>query len=163
MESDFNLTLFKFTFMVSKQKAFDAFRLQVKSRIQAANEALREATESVHSETKGSAGDKHETGRAMAQLEVENTGKILQEAQNTASVLHLLEPEKVRTKCSLGALVETTQGLFYLSGGIGKITVGNNEIFCIGMNSPLGQALIGKGIGEYYNMAGKEQQITGIS
>ncbi len=148
--------------MKNKVQIFNAFRSHIEARIQSAQGALDEATESVHSETKGSAGDKHETGRAMAQLEVENAGKILQEAQHLGAVLHLLEPEKGRETCSVGALVESTQGMFYLSGGIGKIEVDGQEIFCIGMNSPLGQALLGKRAGEKYIVAGKEFEITRV-
>lgn len=149
--------------MVSKEKIFAAFKLHIESKIQAAQDALEEATESVHAETKGSAGDKHETGRAMAQLEVEKAGKVLHETQQMRSVLSLLEPEKPKDKCIAGALVKTTQGLFYLSGGIGKIDIDGESVFCIGMNSPVGQALIGKQQGETYAVAGNTFSILEIN
>lgn len=149
--------------MKDKSPIYEAFKSHVEARIQSAQRALDEATESVHAETKGSAGDKHETGRAMAQLEVENTGKVLQEAQQLSAVLHMLLPQKKRDTCTVGALVETTQGTFYLSGGIGKLQVEGSEIFCIGMSSPLGQALLGKKTGDKYLVVNRVHSILSIT
>ena len=42
--------------------------------------ALKDAQEGANNETKSSAGDKHETGRAMAQLETEKLNTQLNEA-----------------------------------------------------------------------------------
>lgn len=148
--------------MISKRKIYTALEIQLNSKIKAAQSTLEEATESVHAETKGSAGDKHETGRAMAQLEVEKAGKHLQETQQLKSILHILEPEVIKNNCNVGALVKSTQGLFYLSIGIGKIIAAGQEIFCIGMNSPLGQALMNKTTGEKYTVAGKDFEILEI-
>lgn len=147
---------------MNKQTVYEAFKTQVETKIRLAQRALDETAESVHAETKGSAGDKHETGRAMAQIEMENTGKVLFEAQQLASVLHLLEPGKSKTACALGALVETTQGIFYLSGGIGKLNVDGKAIYCIGMSAPLGQALLGKGVGDEYVVGGRTFEILRV-
>ena len=88
---------------------------QIDAKINLAQQVYDEANESVVSETKSSAGDKHETSRAMSQLEVEKAGKYLLENQRLKSILGFLEPDNKRTTCCLGAVVETTQGNFYLS------------------------------------------------
>ncbi len=86
---------------------------QIDAKINLAQQVYDEANESVISETKSSAGDKHEVSRAMSQLQVEKAGKYLVETQRMKSILGLLEPETVKSTCCLGALVETTQGIFY--------------------------------------------------
>lgn len=135
---------------------------QIESKINLAHQVFDEANESAVSETKSSAGDKHETSRAMSQLEVEKAGKYLVETQKMKSILGLLEPEKEKTVCSLGALVETTQGNFYLSIAIGKTEIENKAYFCVGMNSPLAQALINLKKGESYVIAGKKFDILSV-
>lgn len=147
---------------VSKSEVYLAIKAHIHSRVDAAQAALDEATESVHAETKGSAGDKHETGRAMAQLEMEQAGKVLQETRQMTAVLNLLEPEKHRESCTIGALAETSQGIFYLAAGIGRLTVGTTEVFCISMHSPIGQALLDKKAGAHYVAAGKQYTILSV-
>ena len=44
-------------------------------KIEELSNALNTATESANNETKSSAGDKHETARAMMQIEQEKLGK----------------------------------------------------------------------------------------
>lgn len=135
---------------------------QIDTKINLAHKVFDEANESVVSETKSSAGDKHETSRAMSQLEVEKAGKYLVETQRMKSILSLLEPEKEKSTCCLGALVETTQGNFYLSIAIGKTEIENTEYFCVGMNSPLAQALLNLKEGGSYVVAGKKFEVLKV-
>lgn len=53
----------------------------VENRFQTIQNTINEIQESLLSETKSSAGDKHETGRAMLQLEREKSGNQLAEIQ----------------------------------------------------------------------------------
>jgi hypothetical protein len=52
----------------------------IDKRIAGAREAIQIAQDSANEETKSSAGDKYETGRAMAQLEIEKNTTQLEEA-----------------------------------------------------------------------------------
>lgn len=136
---------------------------QIDAKINLAQQVYDEANESVVSETKSSAGDKHETSRAMSQLEVEKAGKYLLENQRLKSILGFLEPDNKRTNCCLGAVVETTQGNFYLSIAMGKVDFDNKTYFCVGMNSPLAQAMINLKTGDIYTITGKKYQILSIN
>lgn len=135
---------------------------QIDLKINLAQQVYDEANESVVSETKSSAGDKHETSRAMSQLEVEKAGKYLMENQRLKSILGFLEPDIERQNCCLGAVVETTQGNFYLSIAMGKVEIENKTYFCVGMNSPLAQAMINYKKGDFYTVAAKKYQIISI-
>jgi hypothetical protein len=149
--------------MINKKEVYSIFCQQIEQKIQSATQSWNEANESVLAETKGSVGDKHETGRAMAQLEVEKASKILNETKQMSSILQLLEPEKTKLKAELGALIETDLGIFYLSTGIGKIEIDNQSVFCIGMNSPIGKSLLNKKNSEKFYFADKEGTILNIN
>ena len=59
----------------------------VHERIAATQEAIYTAQLSANEETKSSAGDKYETGRAMAQLEIEKNTAQLAEALKLKQML----------------------------------------------------------------------------
>lgn len=141
--------------MITKHQIFESFQQFIEEKIESSKLALNQAAESILTETKGSAGDKHETSRAMAQIEVDKAGRILQEALQMRSIYQLLEPDTQRNSCNLGAVVHTNNGIFYLSTGIGRIPVGTEFVFCVGMKSPIGQAMINKKEGESFQINGK--------
>ena len=59
----------------------------VEKRFNTIQNTINEIQESLTSETKSSAGDKHETGRAMLQLEREKAGNQLAEIQKIKDFL----------------------------------------------------------------------------
>jgi transcription elongation GreA/GreB family factor len=91
---------------------------------------------------KSSAGDKHETGRAMAQLETEKNGAQLAEANKLRHVIGLINPKKEFNKVELGALVVTNNGNYFISVSIGKMMLGSEMYFGVSAVSPIGQALL---------------------
>ena len=58
--------------------------------------------ESLNSETKSSAGDKHETGRAMVQLEQEKLGQQLQEIEKNDPSLKTSGHRRINPKNRIG-------------------------------------------------------------
>lgn len=96
------------------------------------------------SETKSSAGDKHETGRAMIQLEMEKSGQQLVEVQIMQAVLSKINIEKKSKVVCLGSLVRTTKGTYFLTISVGKITVEKVDYFVVSAQSPIGKQLLGK-------------------
>ncbi len=73
--------------------------------------------------TKSSAGDKHETARAMLQLDREQAGERLVEIEKTLEVLHKINLTKTATHAHLGSLVTTNKGNFFLSISLGVLTL----------------------------------------
>jgi len=94
------------------------------------------------SETKSSAGDKHETGRAMIQLEQERLGSQITLLKKQLDGWGRI-PSETKERITLGALAKINGQWFYFSSAIGKMTVDEREITCLGLTSPLGQALLG--------------------
>ena len=120
---------------------------EVNSRISQLNLMLTDALDANSNETKSSAGDKHETGRAMAHLEQEKIAGQLSEMNKLAEILHRIDATQKHIKIQLGSLVETTIGVFFISVGIGAIEIENTTIFCMTAAAPLGKELLGKTAG----------------
>ncbi len=113
-------------------------------RIQTNIHAIQEA---LASETKSSAGDKHETGRAMLQLEREKLGQQLAEAEKTRQLLAKVNIKNNPIHVSLGSLVHTSKGNYFLAISAGEFKQENHQIFCISGGTPIGKLLLGKSVG----------------
>ncbi len=132
---------------MTKQALYLACLAYVQQRIQTATTAMQAAQESANSESKSSAGDKYETGRAMAQLERDRHAQLLAEAlkmQQELTHLDLTAAAWVRP----GSLVCTAQGVFFVSISAGRLVVDGHTYLAISPASPLAQALRGKRPGE---------------
>src|SRR5271165_478188 len=85
----------------------------VQKRMEAAQEAIDEAQEASNEETKSSAGDKYETGRAMAEQEADRNRVQLNETNKLKVALNQINPNTVSDKAEPGSLVITNSGNFY--------------------------------------------------
>src|ERR1043166_4419031 len=93
----------------------------VQQRINAAKQAMDAAQESANQEEKSSAGDKYETGRAMAQIARDQAAQQLDEALKLKNVLDRIATTSSSNKIALGSLVITDQNRFYISVSLGKV------------------------------------------
>jgi hypothetical protein len=112
-------------------------------KIEELSSALNNATEAANNETKSSAGDKHETARAMMQLEQEKLSKQLSEVLDQKAELERIDITRVPERVSKGTLIQSNQGYLFLCIGLGKIVVDEKPVFVISPKSPLGMKLIG--------------------
>ena len=118
--------------------------------------------QAVQTESKSTAGDKHETGRAMIHLEQEKLQKQLAEAQQLVAELEQIKPENQFDKVQKGAMVQTDRATFYIAVGLGKVNLNGTDIFVISTQSPIAKNMLGKCSGESFNMNGTEYAITSI-
>lgn len=113
------------------------------------------------SDHKSSAGDKHETSRAMAQLEQEKLSSQLSQFAIQKEIISKLT-QSTSDKVQLGSIIKTTQGVFFISIGLGKVLIGGKDIFCISTGSPIGQQLMNKTKGEIVRFNGNSFTIEEI-
>ncbi len=146
-----------------KQKLHSALIQEVEKRSANLQDSLNDALDSTANETKSTAGDKHETGRAMAQLEQEKIGSQIAEITKLKEILFRIQPDKSHEKIELGSLVETTNGLFFISIGIGAFQFEDTSVFCITPMAPVCQLLLGKQQGEQIEWQGKNIEIIQVS
>ncbi|MCV6629756.1 MAG: GreA/GreB family elongation factor [Flavobacteriaceae bacterium] len=144
-----------------KKAIYDRIVAQVESRLEIVQKRFDELQHALNSETKSTAGDKHETGRAMVQLEMEKTGTQLAKAENELQLLQKL-PLEATNKIALGSLVKTDNAWYFLSISIGILTFESQAYYVISPVSPIGQLLLGKSIGAEFSFRGKTECILGI-
>ncbi len=145
-----------------KQELYSLCLAAVEKRISNAQSAFDSAKESANDDTKSSAGDKHETGRAMAQLEQEKTAHQLNEALELKKLLEKTDPSFVSKSVQSGSLVVTDKGNFYVSVPIGKLTFKKSDYFAISIASPIGGKIKSGKKNDTFEMNGVVYKILNI-
>lgn len=120
----------------------------VESRLKTINNSIHEFQHSLDSETKSSVGDKHETGRAMLQIELEKAGKQLLEIQKTKDILKKTDITKSSEIICLGSLVFTTKSNYFIAISAGSISIEGQQFYTIAIDTPMGQLFKAKRIGD---------------
>ena len=116
-------------------------------RIKQAQHAITNVKESRDNETKSTAGDKYETGRAMMHIELQRHEMQLSKNILQKEELLQLKIDGEYDEVELGCLVSTDRGNFFLSIGLGKVHLNGLDYFCLSPVSPIGELLINKKIG----------------
>ena len=129
------------------------------ARIQA---QIKEVQNALGSETKSSAGDKHETGRAMLQLEREKLGQQLAEAERMNQLVQKVDITLSTSTASLGSLVVTSNANYFLAISAGEFKGAEGKNYCISLNTPIGIMLLGKSVGDSINFNGSALRIEEI-
>jgi hypothetical protein len=125
---------------------------------------IAEARESMRQDTKSSAGDKYETGRAMVQQEIDKTHEMLRVTQDHISSLKMLaEHSHPMTKVQQGALLELSIGLFLIGPAIGKQQVGAYSVQYVSASAPLVKALWLREAGDSIHFLGKTIGIVSVA
>ncbi|MBU2949730.1 GreA/GreB family elongation factor [Tamlana agarivorans] len=120
----------------------------VESRFETIQNTISEIQESLTSETKSSAGDKHETGRAMLQLEREKAGNQLAEIQKIKEILAKVNPDSSSKTIGLGSVVYTNKANYFIAISAGELLFKDERFYAISANTPIGQLLLGKTKGD---------------
>ena len=119
-------------------EAFANKRLQTVEAVISSNQLA------LQSETKSSAGDKHETGRAMLQLEMEKAGQQLAGIMQMKEILAKVDILKTSKNVCLGSVIFTEKVNYFLSISAGQLEVANKMYFAVSVSSPIGKLLLGK-------------------
>ena len=123
---------------------------------------LQESYPSMFDDSKSSAGDKHETALAMAQLEQEKLTKQLNILLLQEASMKVIDPTLKHQKITIGSLVETNKGWYYFSISLGQLICQNNAFFALSLEAPLGQIMRGKVAGEQVTFNGMITEIIGV-
>lgn len=146
-----------------KQQIFDFCKFFVSERITRIQNQISEIQVSLASETKSSAGDKHETGRAMLQLEREKLGQQLSAAEKMHQTLSKVPLKINLDRICLGSWVKTTNAQYFLAVSAGEYKEANTSTYCISAATPIGQLLFGKSVGDTFFFNGKNIKIIEIA
>ena len=146
-----------------KQNVHEQCLLIVHERIREIEASIADARLSSQSDTKSSAGDKHETGRAMAQLEIEKQQTSLGNLIGMLAILQRMDPERAHDRVGEGALVRTDRGLYYIAVGLGRLAVNGQDVAVISPQAPLAALLKSTTIGNTATFNGVDHTLIEIS
>lgn len=133
--------------MTFKQKIYNYYTQLVQDRIDVFRDMITALTEDSKNDAKGSAGDKHETALSMMHLEQEKLNTKLKEVLTQKAVLDKVDPAKVTEIIILGSLVKANGIFLYLSLALPKISIDGTNVIALSPQSPLGNKLMGNGVG----------------
>jgi len=145
-----------------KKELLAALLQTVLGKLKYIENEIKTSEESKNSDTKSSAGDKHETARAMAQIEIDKLRKQLILTDKQYQALAQINTEKKHLQIGFGSMVQTEHACYFISIGLGKFAFKEQDLFCISLNSPIGAQLLGKKVNETFTFNGKTEQITAI-
>ncbi len=143
-----------------KQQLLNSCFEYVARRSKTVNDTISSNQKALLSETKSSAGDKHETGRAMLQLEMEKASQQLAAINQMKKVLAKLTIEN-SVLAKLGSLIMTDHANYFLAVSAGEIKINKTTYYAISPGSPIGSLLLGKQVGDTVNFT-KEMLIKAI-
>ncbi|MCE2495412.1 MAG: hypothetical protein J4F31_02355 [Flavobacteriales bacterium] len=129
-----------------KDDVRQACLLFVKERLSALQSELDELKNDLTSESKSSAGDNHETGRAMIQLEQECLGGQYSAVRKQFELLQRLGNQECKN-IVLGSLAKINEQWYYFATGIGTVEVKGVSVIAVGLTSPPAQAVKGMALG----------------
>jgi len=134
----------------------------VEEKIENASDAIENAQHSANEETKNSAGDKYETGRAMLQMERNKFEIQLKESLKLKEFLYQISIKKEYQNIQPGCIVKTESGNYFIAINAGKQQIKNEIYFTISPASPIGRELVNKNVNDLYLFNGKKIKITEV-
>jgi hypothetical protein len=148
---------------MSKRQLLDIIIAKCSDRVNTLQKAVDNAQNAANEESKSSAGDKYETGRAMAQNDRDLYARQLIEAQNDLFIVQQIKPDETFISAQLGSLVSTSMGDFLLSISAGIIEIDGKKYMSTSMESPIGMLLKGKIKGDKIDFRGKTVTISDLA
>jgi len=122
---------------------------KLQKRIEELQQQVTQTEQSQSEDSKSSAGDKFETGRERLQQELDRLVAQLQYLKEQRLALEVAARSKPTLRATKGSLVMLSNGARYLIvTGYGKLKLADGgTVFIVSPESPIGEALVGKQVG----------------
>ncbi|MDA8695787.1 hypothetical protein N9L83_02440 [Flavobacteriales bacterium] len=148
---------------LSRQEVVEALEASMDAGLKRVRRAFEELQGSLEGESKSTAGDKHETGRAMVQMEMEQAAGRLSRVEGMIRQWHALEPARGRQEVRPGAVVTTDQGGFVMGVAWGAFDVEKEKTWrAISADAPLARAMQAASPGSSVEFRGRMWQIISV-
>ena len=145
-----------------KQSLLTFCKSQVDARFKKVHDTIAGIVASLDDASKSSAGDKHETSRAMLQIERENAGKQLLELEKLSAIIAKTNIDNTAKNIHLGSLVYTEKANYFICVSQGATVIDGATFYCISLQTPIGQLLAGKTEGDCFNFGGETYAIEEV-
>ena len=134
----------------------------IKENIKLLEEELYSIKQEKNSLTKSSAGDKHETSRALMQSEYDKLYQNYSLQLKQQKVIENLDLFK-KSVIGNGSLVQTDRFFYFIGIGLGKHIIMNNSVMLISELSPIGKLLVGGDKNDVISFNNKKETIINFS
>ena len=121
-----------------KKSVYDACEWELKQRSERLYKRSGALQQDLGRVSKSSAGDKHETGRAMLQLELEKLSGQIQHVHQQKRLLQSITYHKVSLEVTSGSLLKLADKWFFVCLGIGVIHINERNVYCLAPSAPIG-------------------------
>ncbi len=145
-----------------KEALLDEVEELIYQKISVFQKMMDDAQDSANNETKSSAGDKFETGRAMMHMERDKNAQQLSEARKLELFLSQIKADKIFDRVAFGSVVQTDFGNYFISIAAGRILVDEKKYFAISPQAPLAKEMMGKEKGETISFNDKPIKILEV-
>jgi hypothetical protein len=134
----------------------------LEERVKFAEVAMLQAQEAANSEDKSSVGDKYETGRAMSQNERDRNARQFEMAKHELLYLQSLDVTRIYSSFEPGAIAVCGEQVYFLSAGLGAVTIEHQKVFCLSSQAPLAVAMRNKKAGDSFFFNQKQVAISAV-
>jgi len=129
--------------LINKIELLSFISALIDTHISNSEEIINSIEESIHSETKSTAGDKHDTTRELLHQERDKAAQNHKNQLMKRRTLIQLNNHQHSKKAGFGSLLHTNKGWVFIGISLGNIQFGNEEVLCISPVSPIAKALEG--------------------
>ncbi len=146
---------------IKKSLVFQCTEL-MDEKVNVLEKMIADVQDSANNETKSSAGDKFETGRAMMQQEKDKYLEQLSQAAYIRAHLNRINPEQSFDQAAFGAVVKTRLANYFIAISAGRMEVEGEKYYVISPQAPLAQMLLQKKTGDTFVFNEKEEKILEV-
>jgi hypothetical protein len=144
-----------------KEQILDKCKNQVLDKLTVLEKELKYLAHDIAEDTKSSAGDKFETSREMANIEINKLQSLVGSMNKSMTLLNTI-PATNKDVIAAGSLIKTDSVSIFISISLGQIEVDSEQILVISPMAPLAQLMMGSNKGETVTFRDKNYQINNI-
>lgn len=133
-----------------------------KEQIEELNTSLTSIKDSVESNDKSSAGDKHETARENANQTLLIYGAQRKKAMDDLMLLQMIKPDVIHDIVQTGAVVVLNDLVLYIAEMSDRLTIDNLVFNIVPPNGPLLKEINGRGAGHTFTFNNHNYQIISV-
>ncbi len=137
-------------------------RQHLLARLSTMRESLLELQSANASNAKSTAGDKHDTERAMTHMEMATLSQQVDAEKRLLHELDALERQPSQEIVGPGCIVRTQRHNLFIGLAFGNVVVENWPVTGISVQSPLGKELLDLGKGETCSVNGMAHTVVEI-
>lgn len=147
---------------MNKIKVHSQAQQFVRAKITDLQNQILQNKDNLNAASKSTAGDKHDTARAMMHLEEEKIALQIQRLQQFEKLLHKINPKSECEIIGLGSLILTNKGWLYISAAIGSIELNGQKVMLISLASPVGKSLKDEKVGFVTRINSQEWKVLEV-